>query len=244
MFVCSVDHQRLQQQKHLTQSVSSSEFTKSVCSKLRIWREISLTMLQRLLLRPHQQDVYKMTILRLRHPSADFKSHLVATEYFREVADHSHGAFPEMRAASGGLHSVSSTFHRSCAQAVLEGSELPAEITPNNSHVLICFGEEITHLGLVRHRHIVHNVGEQLRGQVTSGATQIWKRALKPAHQSGKMKWSTWVTMLPPCNQAFQASHVVLDMNNDAHPRLDAINGHQLENLNAHLYGANVGRQQ
>ena len=74
-----------------------------------------------------------------------------------------------------------SNFHRSCARAVQEGSELPEEITDDGSLVRIRFGEEITRLGLVRHSLIAHKVGEQLGGQVTSGATQSRKSALKPA---------------------------------------------------------------
>ena len=72
-------------------------------------------------------------------------------QYFRGAADHSHGALTEMRAASGGLHTVPSTFHRSCARAVQEGAELLTEITHDGNLVRVRIGEEITHLGLVRH---------------------------------------------------------------------------------------------
>ena len=78
-----------------------------------------------------------------------------------------------MRAASGGLHPIQSTFHRSCARAVQEGSELPAEITHDSSLVCVRFGAEITRFGFVPHSLIDYKVGEQLGRHVTSGATQI-----------------------------------------------------------------------
>jgi len=63
----------------------------------------------------------------------------------------------QMRAASGGLHTVPSTLHRSRARARQEGAELATEITHDGSLVRIRFGEEITHLHLVRHCFITPN---------------------------------------------------------------------------------------
>ena len=65
-----------------------------------------------------------------------------------------------VQVVSVGLRTVPSTFHRSCARAVQEGSELPND----GSLVRIRFGEEITHLGLVQHSLIAHRVCEQLLG--------------------------------------------------------------------------------
>ena len=75
----------------------------------------------------------------------------------RGVADHSRGALMEMRGASGGLHTVPSTLHRSSARGGQEGAEPATEITHNGSLVRTRSGEEITNLRLV--------LAKLLRGQ-------------------------------------------------------------------------------
>ena len=147
----------------------------------------------------------------------------------RGVADDSGGASTEMRAASGGLR----TFHRSCARAAQEDSEFPTEITHDGSLVRIRFGEEITHLGLVRHSLVarIH--------RATGGAIKIQKSAWKPAHQRRERNdpLGAWCCRLSSF-QTLQASHVNLNTNDDVYLRHDALDGRHLENLSARLQGA------
>ena len=71
----------------------------------------------------------ELTSFRLQHQLVRSKTQTGllsnSEEYFRGVADHFHGALTEMRATSGGLHTVRSIFHCSCARAAQESSEFP-----------------------------------------------------------------------------------------------------------------------
>ena len=65
---------------------------------------------------------------------------------------------------------------------------LPAVITHDGSVVRIRFREENIQLGLVRHSLIAHKAGEQLRGQVTSGANPNSEISFDAGIPTGKTK--------------------------------------------------------